>query len=246
MNGQARQGCAPNGGDMRYCRTNSHRPLTNAYSAERFGTAYRTNGSLTLPDGCACGHSRRLWPRGLQADGTDHGAHRQERRVVRAVADHRTGHIWTLLNEARDPGQTKPAALVAARGRRNDRRLPGRRPRVRRRRHDRAPEAASRACRRLPAARRTSPGQLATRPGIICRPVRLPAGHNCRQRRRDTARTRPLAGSRSMRLYAHRHHPGQSARRPGPAGCARYAPGQDAPERVCAGQGRTRQQPPEP
>ena len=99
---------------MRYCRTNSHRPLTNAYSAERFGTAYRTNGSLTLPDGCACGHSRRLWPRGLQADGTDHGAHRQERRVVRAVADHRTGHIWNFLNEARDPGQIKPSTLVAA------------------------------------------------------------------------------------------------------------------------------------
>ena len=34
-------------------------------------------------------------------------------------------------------------------------------------------------------------------------------------------------------------HPVQSARRLGPAGCARYAPGQDARERVCAGQGRT-------
>ena len=61
---------------------------------------------------------------------------------------------------------------------------------------------------------------------------RLPAGHTRRPRRRDTARTKPLAESRPMRLYAHRHHPVQSAWRPGPAGCARYAPGQDAPERV--------------
>ena len=55
-----------------------------------------------------------FWPRGLQADRTDHGAHRQERRVVRAVADHRTGHIWTLFNEARDPGQIEPSTLMAA------------------------------------------------------------------------------------------------------------------------------------
>ena len=34
--------------------------------------------------------------------------------MVRAVADHRTGHIWTLLNEARDPGQIKPSTLMAA------------------------------------------------------------------------------------------------------------------------------------
>ena len=33
--------------------------------------------------------------------------------MVRAVADHRTGYIWTFPSEARDPGQIKPAALVA-------------------------------------------------------------------------------------------------------------------------------------
>ena len=44
---------------------------------------------------------------------TGHGAYRQARRVVRAVADHRTGYIWTVPDEARDPGQIKPAALVA-------------------------------------------------------------------------------------------------------------------------------------
>jgi len=31
------------------------------------------------------------WPRGLHTDRTDHGAHRQERRLVRAVPDYRTG-----------------------------------------------------------------------------------------------------------------------------------------------------------
>ena len=54
-----------------------------------------------------------LWPRGLQADGTGHGAYRQARRVVRAVSDHRTGYSWTFPGAACDPGQIKPAVLVA-------------------------------------------------------------------------------------------------------------------------------------
>jgi hypothetical protein len=47
-----------------------------------------------------------FWPRGLQTDGTDHGAHRQERRVVRAVPDHRSGYIWTFPGEALDPARS--------------------------------------------------------------------------------------------------------------------------------------------
>ena len=33
--------------------------------------------------------------------------------MVRAVADHRTGYIWIFPGEARDPGQIKPATLMA-------------------------------------------------------------------------------------------------------------------------------------
>ena len=170
----------------------------------------------------------------------------QERRVVGAVANHRTGYIGTFPGEARDPGPDQASRPVAAGDEDHGRRLPDRRPRVRWRRHDRAPEAASGACQRLPAARRTSPGQLATRPRssavqLACPLVTLAGRVGGTQRA-----TKPLADSRSMRLYPHRHYPGQSARRPGPAGCARYAPGRDARERVCAGQGCTGQQPPEP
>ena len=246
MNGQARQGCAPNGGDMRYCRTNSHRPLTNAYSAARFGTAYRTNGSLTLRDGCACGHSRRLLA--TRATGRQNRPRCAPARTPRGQGCRGPPH-WPHLDPPQRSPRPRPDQAGRSRGRPGTKKRPPSarsRPRVRGRRHDRAPEAASGACQRLLAARRTSPGQLATRPRssavqLACPLVTLAGSVGGTQRA-----TKPLADSRSMRLYPHRHYPGQSARRPGPAGCARYAPGQDAPERVCAGQGRTGQKPPEP
>ena len=56
-----------------------------------------------------------------------------------------TGYIWTFLDEAHEPGQIKPGALVVAGDEDTAAVLPGRRPRARRRSHDRAPEAPSRA-----------------------------------------------------------------------------------------------------
>ena len=122
----------------------------------RFGTAYRTKSSLTLCDGCACGDRRRLL-----ATRAAHRPNRPRCAPTRTPLGQGCPGLPHRLNLDLPRRSPRPRPDQAKRphgrlGRRNDRRLPGCRPRVRRLRQVRAPEAASRACRLLPAARRTS------------------------------------------------------------------------------------------
>jgi hypothetical protein len=190
--------------------------------------------------------SGHRWP-AFSTPGGRSGERRAARYRVDVTADlndeDETGYLWTFLDEARDPGQITPGALVVA--------------------GDGDTAAVGQVAGLAPAGDgtivhlRLLPGRVDDHRQLVERGLaswrsRLgiisPAWHHlrssspARSARRDTARNdrRRSAGRRAPRTRTTKAQP------PGQASCARYAPGQAARERVSAGQGRAQQPPPEP